>query len=146
MDIAAQLIAAALGIALLAIGIAHLLWSLGILWPIRNEQLLARTVVGFPGIERMPAKYKSFGVAVLILAACVVAFSVADPVSGGLPLTGLADLAGLVFLARGIIGYTAWWATKTPEEPFRSLDRKTYSPLCLLIGIGFIVLALIRLV
>ncbi|MEO8882523.1 MAG: DUF3995 domain-containing protein [Devosia sp.] len=146
MDIAAQLIAAVVGIALLAVAIAHLLWSFGLMWPIRDEKLLARTVAGFPGIERMPAKYKSFAVAVAAFAACVLAFSVADHTSGGAPLTILALLAGLVFLARGAIGYTAWWAAKTPEEPFRTLDRKNYSPLCLALGIGFVVLVVMRLI
>ena len=146
MDIAAQLIAAVVGIALLAVAIAHLLWSFGLMWPIRDEKLLARTVVGFPGIQRMPAKYKSFGVAVAAFAACTIAFSVADPTSGGVALTVLALVAGLVFLARGAIGYTAWWATKTPEEPFRTLDRKNYSPLCLALGVGFVVLVVMRLI
>jgi hypothetical protein len=145
MDIVAQLVAAAVGIALLAIAIAHLLWSVGIMWPIRDEKLLARTVAGFPGIERMPTKYKSFGVAVAAFVACVIAFSVADHTSGGTPLTILALLAGLVFLARGVVGYTAWWAAKTPEEPFRTFDRKSYSPLCLALGAGFVILVVMRL-
>lgn len=145
MEIAAQIIAAVLGIVLLAIAIAHLLWSVGIMWPIRDEALLARTVTGFPGRTRMPAGWKSFGVFVLAAIACTVAFAVADPVSGGLGLTLAALVCGLVFLARGVLGYTAWWAARTPEEPFRSYDRKTYSPLCLLLGAGFVVLVLMRL-
>jgi hypothetical protein len=145
MEIAAMLIAAAVGIALLAIAIAHLLWSIGIMWPIRDRKLLAQTVVGTPGIERMPPFYASFGVFVLTAIACVIAFSVADPVSGGIRLTLLAAFAGVVFVARGVVGYTAWWAAKTPTQPFRALDRKTYSPLCLLLGIGFLVLVLMRL-
>ncbi len=146
MDIAAQLVAAALGIALLAVAIAHLLWSVGIMWPIRDERLLARSVAGAPGIERMPPRYLSFGVAIVTFAACIIAFSVADHESGGLVLTLLALLAGLVFLARGAIGYTDWWRVRTPEEPFRTLDRKTYSPLCLLVGIGFLVLVAMRFI
>lgn len=146
MEIAAMLIAAAVGIALLAIAIAHLLWSVGIMWPIRDRKLLAQSVVGTPGIERMPPFYASFAVFVVTAAACVIAFSVADPVSGGLPLTLLAGFAGLVFLARGIIGYTSWWVARTPTQPFRALDRKTYSPLCLLLGIGFLILVLMRLI
>ncbi|MDR3474029.1 MAG: DUF3995 domain-containing protein [Devosia sp.] len=146
MEIVTQLIAAAVGVALLAIAIAHLLWSVGIMWPIRDEKLLARSVVGRPGIERMPAKYLSFGVALLTFAACVIAFSAADHASGGAPLTFLALLAGLIFLARGIVGYTKWWATLTPEEPFRTFDRKTYSPLCLALGLGFLILVAMRLI
>jgi hypothetical protein len=107
MEIAAMLIAAAVGIALLAIAIAHLLWSIGIMWPIRDRKLLAQTVVGTPGIERMPPFYASFGVFVLTAIACVIAFSVADPVSGGIRLTLLAAFAGVVFVARGVVGYTA---------------------------------------
>jgi hypothetical protein len=143
--IAANLIAAALGIVLIAIALAHLLWSVGVMWPIRDRKLLAQTVVGTPGIERVPF-YVSFGVFVLTAIACIIAFSVADPTSGGMALTGLAFLAGLIFLTRGIIGYTAWWAARRPTEPFRSLDRKTYSPLCLILGIGFLLLVVIRLV
>ena len=146
MDIAAQLIAAVVGIALLTIALAHLLWGFGIMWPIRDEQLLARTVVGLPGITRMPAKWMSLGVALFAFAACVIAFSVADPASGGLPLTLLALAAGLGFLARGAVGYTVWWASRTPEEPFRTFDRRNYSPLCLALGVGFIILVLMRLI
>lgn len=145
MDVVAMVIAGGIGIPLLAIAIAHLLWSLGIPWPIRDEALLARSVVGVPDVARMPPRYLSFGVAVLVLAACVVAFSVADHTSGGPGLTLLALLAALLFLGRGALGFTAGWARRTPVEPFRSLDRKTYSPLCLIIGAGFLLLAGLRL-
>jgi hypothetical protein len=146
MDIAAMIVAALLGVALLAIAIAHLLWSFGIMWPIRDEKLLARSVVGRPGIERMPPRYLSFGVALLAFAACVIAFSAADHASGGAPLTLLALLGGLVFLARGAVGRTQWWVQRTPEEPFRTLDRKNYSPLCLALGAGFVALVVMRLI
>ena len=146
MDIVAMIVAAVIGIVLLAIGIAHFLWSLGVLWPIRDEALLARSVVGRAGIARMPPRILSFFVALLAFCACVIAFSVADPVSGGTPLTLLALLAGLLFLGRGAVGYTTWWAARTPEEPFRTLDRKNYSPLCLILGVGFLLLVLMRLI
>ena len=144
--IIANVVAAFLAIPLLAIAIAHLLWGVGVKWPVRDEKLLARTVVGFPGIERMPPKYMSLGVGILILAACIIGFSVADHESGGIQLTLAALVAGLVFLVRGAAGYTKNWQAQTPEEPFRSLDRKTYSPLCLGIGAGFIVLVIMRLI
>ena len=146
MLIASNLIAAVVGIVLIAIAIAHLLWSVGIMWPIRDRKLLAQTVVGTPGIERMPPFYMSFGVFLFSAVACVIAFAVADPTSGGPVLSMLAALAGLVFLARGAVGYTAWWIARTPTEPFRRFDRKTYSPLCLILGAGFLLLALMRLI
>jgi hypothetical protein len=145
MDVVAMIVAALVGVPLLAVGIAHLLWSLGIMWPIRDSKLLARTVVGTPGVAKMRAKPLTFVTAVLIFAACVVAFSVADPTSGGGGLTALALLVGLAFLARGALGYTSWWARRTPEEPFRSLDRTNYAPLCLALGAGFLVLVVLRL-
>jgi len=145
MDIAAPIIAAVVGIALLALAIAHLLWSVGINWPIRDPRLLAQTVVGTPGIERLP-KAMSFGVFLITGAACIIAFAVADPSSGGAPLTALAAFCAVIFLARGAVGFTAGWEARTPEEPFRSLDRKTYSPLCLGIGAGFVILVIARFV
>ena len=56
-----------------------------------------------------------------------------------------AGLAAL-FLARGAIGYTAGWRAQFPEEPFATLDRRNYSPLSLFIGVGFLLLVLMRLI
>ena len=69
----------------------------------------------------------------------------ADHDSGGLWLN-LAGLAlAAIFLARGIIGYTPWWAGLTPEPNFRLNDRRVYSPLCLFLGLGFLALLYLRL-
>ena len=46
-----------------------------------------------------------------------------------------------VFAARGAVGYITVWARLTPEEPFRSYDRRYYAPLCLLLGAGFAALS-----
>ena len=51
-------------------------------------------------------------------------------------------LIALVFLGRGIAGFTPWWRRLAPEQPFARLDVRYYSPLCLLIGLGFAVLAI----
>jgi hypothetical protein len=130
---------------LLMVAVAHFLWSFGRTWPIRNETLLAQTVVGLPGITRMPNRLLMFAVALLILAAGVVALSLADHTSGGPWLTALGVLLALVFLARGVLGYTPGWRARFPTEPFATLDRKNYSPLCFWIGAGFLILVLMRL-
>ena len=140
-----MLIAAFMFIALLAVSTAHFLWSIGRTWPIRDEKLLAQTVVGFRDIERMPPRLASFAVALATLAAGILALSLADHDSGGLPLTLVGLPLAAVFLARGAIGYTAWWADKTPEPNFRLNDRRVYSPLCLFLGAGFVALAILRL-
>ncbi|MFC3703309.1 DUF3995 domain-containing protein [Devosia honganensis] len=131
-------------IALFAVSIAHFLWALGRTWPIRDEKLLARTVVGFRDVERMPPRLFLLAMAVGALAAGVLALALADHDSGGtaLSLAGLALAA--VFLVRGVLGYTAWWKKLTPEPNFRLNDRRVYSPLCLLLALGFLVLISLR--
>src|SRR5690606_4992817 len=105
-------------LALLTVSMAHLAWSFGLTWPLRDEKLLAQTVVGT---------------------------ALGDHDRGGIGLT-LAGLAfALVFLGRGIVGYTGWWAARTPEPNFRFNDRRVYSPLCLLLGAGFAALSIMRL-
>lgn len=140
-----MLISAFMFIALLAVSFAHLLWSFGRTWPIRNEKLLAQTVVGFRDIERMPPRLASFAIAVATLAAGILALAMADHDSGGITLTLLGIPVAAVFLARGVIGYTPWWAGKTPEPNFRLNDSRVYSPLCLLLGAGFVALTIMRL-
>jgi len=140
-----MLVAAFMFVALLAVSVAHGLWSIGRTWPIRNEKLLAQTVVGFRGIERMPPRLASLAVAVATLAAGILALALADHDSGGPLMTILALPLAAVFLARGVVGYTQWWADKTPEPNFRFNDRRVYSPLCVLLGAGFVTLAIMRL-
>lgn len=137
-------IASMIFIALFAVSLAHFLWSIGRTWPIRNEKLLAQTVVGFKDIERMPPRLASLAISIATLAAAVYALALADHDSGGiwLDLGGLALAA--VFLARGIVAFTAWWAEKTPEPNFRLNDRRVYSPLCLALGLGFLALVAFR--
>ena len=130
---------------LLTVSMAHLAWSFGLTYPIRDEKLLAQTVVGTAGIQRMPPRWASFGVAVLTLAAGILALSLADPTSGGLTLSLSALPVAAIFFARGALGYTPWWASITPEPNFRLNDRRVYSPLCLTISTGFLLLLIMRL-
>lgn len=138
-------IASIVFVLLLAVSMAHFMWAIGRKWPVKDEKRLAQTVVGFKGVERMPPKLMSFAVSVMALAAGIIGLSLADKLSGGWWLDALGILFGLVFLARGVLGYTAYWAALTPEEPFRTLDRKNYSPLCLVLGLGFLTLVILRL-
>lgn len=139
-----MLLASFMFIGLLAVSTAHLMWSFGRTWPIRNEKLLAQTVVGFKDIERMPPRLASLAVAVATFAAGCFALALADHDSGGWPLNLVGLLLAAVFLARGIVGFTPWWATVTPEPNFRLNDRRVYSPLCLFLGLGFLVLIALR--
>lgn len=131
---------------LLMVAFAHFLWSIGRTWPIRNETLLAQTVIGTPGVTRMPNKLLTFAMSVLLLAAGIVALSLADHSSGGWWLTLLGVLLAIVFIGRGVLGYTASWRARFPTEPFATLDRRNYSPLCFWIGAGFLILVVMRLI
>jgi hypothetical protein len=139
-------IAALVFIPLLAVAIAYFLWSLGRTWPIRDKQLLARTISGRPGVAAMPPRWTSFLVALLVLAAGIVALSLADETAGGLWLDVVGLVFAALFLVRGIAGYTPQWRAAFPGEPFATLDRKNYSPLALFVGAGFLILVLMRLV
>ncbi|AKR56398.1 hypothetical protein XM25_11440 [Devosia sp. H5989] len=121
------------------------MWAFNRPWPIRDRKLLAKTVVGFAGVETMPPWYMSLGVAILTFLAAFFVLALADHSGGGSVTTLIGILIGVVFLARGIVGYLPFWQKLTPEEPFRTNDFRVYSPLCLLIGAGFLALVFMRL-
>ncbi|HEV2518599.1 MAG TPA: DUF3995 domain-containing protein [Devosia sp.] len=140
-----MLIAALIFVVLLAVAIAHFLWSIGSRWPIRDPELLARTVVGKPGVTRVP-KLAAFIISLLVLAAGILALSLADHSAGGWWLTLVGVGLAAVFLGRGAIGYTEGWRARFSVEPFATLDRKNYSPLCLALGVGYLLLVIMRLI
>lgn len=135
------MISAAVALTLLALAALHAYWGLGGVWPGHDRKSCARAVAGFRGIDRMPPPVACFAVTVALLAAASLALVLGRP-----PTTALMRLAGmgaaLVFLARGIAGFTPAWRRLTPELPFARNDRRFFSPLCLAIGTGFAILAL----
>jgi hypothetical protein len=76
----------------------------------------------------------------------IIALSLGDPSSGGLGLTALGALLALVFLARGVLSYTPAWRASHPVEPFATLDRRNYGPLCFWVGAGLTILVVLRLI
>ncbi|MDC9825867.1 DUF3995 domain-containing protein [Devosia sp. ZB163] len=138
-------VAALIFVVLLAVAIAHFMWAIGSPWPIRDPALLARTVIGRPGVTRVP-RLASLAVSILVLAAGVFALSLADHTAGGWWLSVVGLLLAALFLGRGAIGYTDGWRARFSEEPFATLDRKNYSPLCLALGIGYLLLVIMRLI
>lgn len=139
-----MIIASIVFVILLAVALAHLLWALGSRWPIRDPELLARTVIGRPGVSRVP-RLTAFVVAVLVFAAGIVALSLADHDAGDWWLTGLGVVLAALFLGRGALGYSQGWRTRYSVESFVTNDRRIYSPLCLIVGTGFLILVIMRL-
>ncbi len=130
---------------LLAMALAYLLWALGSRWPIKDPELLAKTVIGRPGVTRVP-RLASLIVAVLVFAAGMVALSLADHTAGDWWLTALGAVLAALFLGRGALGYTVGWRARYSVEPFVTNDRRVYSPLFLIVGGGFLILVIMRLI
>jgi len=121
----------------------HLLWALGSTWPCKDETSLARTVVGSRGITKMPPRWASFLVSVCLFGAGLSALALRGIGPIQIPqmiqlLGGMALMA--VFGLRGVLGVFPTFEKMAPEQPFLRLNRRFYSPLCVLIAIGFALL------
>lgn len=140
-----MLTAIAILIFLVLAGIAglHAYWALGGLWPCHDEASLVRTVVGTKRRLLMPPAWLTLIVAGLIFAAALLPLSVTPLMAGVLPATladgGLAALAA-IFVARGLFAFSAIFHQRHGAEPFVTLDRQIYGPLCLTIGAGYLAL------
>ena len=122
---------------LVVLAAIHLLWALGYWFPLHDEAALARAVIGTRGVTRMPGAVPTALVTVALL------FAAAWPwlPPSGLRTAGLAA-ATAVFLARGAASYLPAWRRRLPEEPFATLARRRYGPICLALGIGYLFLFL----
>jgi hypothetical protein len=134
------LLAVILTLVLTAIAALHAYWGLGGVWPGRDAADCARRTGGFRGARTMPGPAACFAVAVALAIAALIPIFLAGRFGMLATLAGLA--VALVFLGRGVAGFTPAWRRLTPEEPFATLDVRYYSPLCLIIGAGFAVLTI----
>ena len=138
-------ITVALTVIVAAIALLHAYWATGGLWPATNPEALANIVVGRPRMRTMPAPRLTAVVAAMIACAAAWPLLLSPPIgryfAPELAAAGNWALAA-VFLLRGIAGFTPWMARRHSAEPFASYNRKYYSPLCLAIGAGFLILAL----
>lgn len=129
---------------LVALAALHAYWGIGGFWPGVDAKSCARTVGGFPGATKMPGPASCFAVAAALAVAALFAAAQSDlvvlPFPSALVLIATVG-AALVFLGRGIAGFTPAWRSLTPEQPFARLDRQYYSPLCLSLGAAFVILA-----
>ena len=129
------LLAAILTLTLAPIAVLHAYWGFGGVWPGSDAADCARRVGGFRGVRAMPSPAACFTVAAAIAIAALVPMFLVGRFGVLSALAGLA--VALVFLGRGVAGFTPAWRRHTPEQPFATLDVRYYSPLCLAIGIGF---------
>ena len=138
-------LALAVSAIVLAIAGVHAYWGCGGIWPAPSAERLAKAVVGTPGIQAMPSAPACFAVAVILAGIGVWPVFAAGIIAEPWPhwLTSVPGFAiAAVFLGRGVAGYTSAWRRRFGERPFASLDRRVYSPLCLLIGASYFALLL----
>lgn len=132
-------------VVLSAIAVIHMVWAAGSAWPYKDETSLAKAVVGSRGIENMPPRWASLLVSLCLFGAGLWALALRGigPIQvpqmvqflGGLALTA-------VFGLRGVLGVFPAFEKMAPEQPFLRLNRRVYSPLCVLIGLGFALLTI----
>ena len=140
------LLAVLLTLVLLAIALLHAYWGVGGMWPGADQADLARRVAGFANSSHSgQSPVACFLVAAALCFCAIVALVPGGIVASPFPFFILGPPAlviTLVFLGRGIAGYTLAWRRLTPVQPFARLDRLVYSPLCLFIGAGFFTLGI----
>ena len=135
------LLALLISFVLTAIALLHAAWAVGIVWPGKDAESCARTVVGARGITTMPSPLACWIVAATLLAVAALPLILIGRVGTALPdwLSGIGGpIVACVFLTRGILGYLPVWRRKCPEQPFATLDRRFYSPICLALGAGIV--------
>ncbi len=107
----------------------HVLWSTGSSWPARDRETLADAIGGF---SRVPSAGACLIVAALLgsAALCVVG------IPGHLArITQLGSaITSFVLFARGSMGLTGRMPHAKRSRTFAELDRRVYSPVCLVIA------------
>ena len=128
---------------LTAIAALHVAWGFGMAFPAANRHDLFHLVVGATARRKMPDLFQCLAAAAAIFLSGATALLVAGTVTLPLPfwsVTALGVLVALVFAGRGFAAYTPVWRRRFSKEPFATMDRNWYGPLCLLLAACFAVL------
>lgn len=110
----------------------HVAWGVGASFPFTSRAALADAVVGTTEVPPPAACYS-------VAAALAMASGLAADVPLGSPRLRVAGRVGVAIVlgARGILGLSGRTDLVSPASAsrrFRRLDRRLYSPLCLLLG------------
>lgn len=119
---------------MVAAAMLHFAWAEKLWWPISDEKQLVRAVAGFPNANRMPPPFACLFVATALTVVAIMFLTMLIRPSPNRAIGMILFGAAFIFLGRGSIGFTPFWPRVTPEQPFRWLDLRIYSPLCLIIG------------
>ncbi|HVG50151.1 MAG TPA: DUF3995 domain-containing protein [Xanthobacteraceae bacterium] len=141
-------IAVAMFFMLTGIAVLHILWALGSRWPARNERELVAQVIGRKGMRQMPPPLQCALAGFAIFLAGVVALIVSGFLIVPLPsmaITLLGFVAAAIFGLRGLAAWHPAWRDAFSQEPFATMDRTKFGPLCLLFAVCFFALSMRRL-
>ena len=120
---------------LLTIALFHALWGLGLSVPASDRAALARMVIGQTRVPPPGACFVvAFGVAAIAGAAAMAAGWIAAPGPLFAAARLMCWLAVAVFAARAVAGYSPPFDRVFGLEPFHTLNRLIYSPLCALLA------------
>jgi hypothetical protein len=131
-----------------AVAAVHISWAFGSTWPAEDERALVALAVGHKSATRMPPQQKCLAAALGIFAAGLIAPAVAGLIPMPLPaivVTALGIAAAAVFALRGLAAYLPAWRQRFSQQPFATMDRLAYGPLCLLLAAGYSALVLHRI-
>ncbi len=135
MAIVASVAAALVATCLVALALLHVYWGLGGAWPARTRAGLGPMVVGTPPSEAMPSL-----LACLIVAGLLVTAAILTAVVGftrepwWVWRVGSAGV-GVVLALRGFGGFLEGrLRPETRAQPYFELNRRIYSPLCLVLA------------
>lgn len=133
-----------------AIAGLHLHWGLGGFWPGRDEASLVDMVIGAPPGTPIPPLWACLIVVACVLIPAAAALLIADGLEQRLPnlfkwipATALW-VSAFVFLARGLATYVSPIFLGGKATKFYQLNIAIYSPLCLALGLGLILVWLFR--
>jgi hypothetical protein len=130
---------------LVLVGLAalHAYWGFGGRWPGHDERSLVELVVGRTRSMRMPGFVPCMLVATALLCAAALAALPGNVVANDLGAQGtrLTRIAFWIvfgiFALRGVAGFIPPVFAYAQGTPFAALNRVFYSPLCLLVAVGF---------
>lgn len=131
-------LAALLTLVLLVIAGAHAYWGTGGIWPAKSVADLARTVIG-DGRTRMPPPWSCFAVAAALAVVAALPWVILAWPRSDVVLVVIIVVSA-VFFIRGSAGYSPRWRGRFSAEPFAKLDVQLYSPLCMALAAGFLLL------
>ncbi len=143
----AQLLGVMMFTLLFSIGVLHIAWGFGVVWPAKNEKQLVSWVVGAKSIQAMPpfsqCLIAGIGIMLFGLVALLLGNAVRSPLSHKW-VDMLGMLTAFAFAGRGLAGYFPGWRRRFPQQPFATFDQFSFAPLCLLLAAGYVTLIILR--